>query len=126
MKFEHSFDQTAEDTYYFALTYPFSYSECQQLIDTYEKTYTNHPSIYFCRELLSQSLEGRRIDLLTITDRSGLLPEQEALIPGLFPGAVERAQRFSKPTVFVSARVHPGETQGSHMMNGLLSFLLNE
>ena len=126
MKFEHTFEQTAQDTYHFALTYPFSYTDCQQLLDSYEKTYTNHPDIYFCRELLTHSLEGRRIDLLTITDRSGSLNEQEDLIPGLYPEATMRPLKFSKPTVFVTARVHPGETQGSHMMNGLLAYLLNE
>ena len=39
-----------------------------------------------------------------------------------------RAYRFadSKPIVFVSARVHPGETPGSHILDGFLYFILSQ
>ena len=126
MRFEHFFDYDSNEVVHFALTYPFSYSECQQLLDKYEQTFENHPKIYFKRELLTTSLEGRRIDLLTITNRNQILEQYEEYIPGLFPEEKERPMRFNKPTIFITARVHPGETQGSHMMNGLLSFLLKE
>jgi hypothetical protein len=37
-------------------------------------------------------------------------------------------QRFSKNkmVVFISARVHPGETPSSYAMRGILNFLLNK
>ncbi len=126
MRFEHLFECPPEETTYFALTFPFSYSDVQNILDGYEKSYNNHPKIYFHRELLTTSLEGRRIDLLTITSREEALRVIEDPLPGLFPGAGPRPPRFNKPTIFVTARVHPGETQGSYMMNGLLSFLLSE
>lgn len=126
MKFEHLFECAPEDTTYFALTFPFSYSDCQSLIDEYEKQFRDNTNIYFHRELLVNSLEGRRIDLLTITANNDATELTEDPLPGLFPEALSRPKRFNKPVVFITARVHPGETQGSYMMNGLLSFLLNE
>lgn len=121
---DHLFDCGVEDATYFALTYPFSYTDCQNVLDKYETAYRNHPSIYFYRELLTTSIEGRRVDLLTITKKDPNATSTEEYIPGLFPEGKERPRKFNKPTIFVTARVHPGETQGSHMMNGLLSFLL--
>jgi hypothetical protein len=126
MRFDHLFDCAAEDTTYFALTFPFSYTDCQELLNTYEQTFESHPKIYFYRELLTTSLEGRRVDMLTITARGNESDTTEELIPKLFPESSARPTRFKKPTIFVTARVHPGETQGSHMLNGLLSFLLKE
>ena len=80
------------------------------------------------RELLTNTLEGRRVDLLTITSYKDLLFEREPIIEGLFPeidgkGKAIRPYKAKKPIVFVSARVHPGEVPGSHILNGLLDFL---
>ena len=48
----------------------------------------------------------------------------------LFPKrkSEQLARKFqkSKLVVFLSARVHPGETPASHAMNGILNFLLNK
>ena len=46
-------------------------------------------------------------------------PESELFSP-------KRAMKFDKPTVFFSARVHPGEVQSSHVLNGFVEFLLNK
>lgn len=32
---------------------------------------------------------------------------------------------FDKPTIFLSSRVHPGETPASFVLNGIIKFLLN-
>lgn len=41
---------------------------------------------------------------------------------------MKRAKKFSdkKPIVFISARVHPGETPASFALEGLVDFLLDE
>ena len=94
-------------------------------------------SIYYRRELLTHSLEGRRIDLITVTSSDGQLSALEPPLPApLLPerprgalggdgGGPTRPCRFKqKKYVLVSGRVHPGETPASHVIDGLLAFLL--
>jgi hypothetical protein len=93
---------------------------------------TPAPNLYYRRELLCRSLEGRRIDLITITGTNGLPEaEPEAPLPApLLPEASSRDGHArphafpNKPVVLVSARVHPGETPASHVLDGLLAFLV--
>ena len=78
--------------------------------------------IYFHRELLGYSKELRYMELRTITGKNDCAKIREDIIEahGLFPkfdeGSPEsehfsnkRSMKFDKPTVFFSARVHPGE-----------------
>ena len=88
---------------------------------------TEAPSnVYYRRELLARSIEGRRIDLLTITGTGGASEEhEEPLPPPLMPEGGGRPLRFpSKRYILITARVHPGETPASHVLDGLLQFLL--
>ena len=126
MRFTHTFETAPSESTYFAFTYPFSYTDCQEMLDKYEKLYSNNTKIYFNRELIAESLEGRRIDLITITKKDRDVKTYEDIIPGLLLKNDSRPLKFNKPVIFVIARVHPAETQGSHMLNGLLSFLLGE
>ena len=83
--------------------------------------------VYYHRELLTYTLDGRRVDLLTITASDGG-DGRELRLPGLFPLAQteQRAIRFpGRKAVLLSARVHPGETPSSHVLNGCLRFLLS-
>lgn len=52
------------------------------------------------RELLCHSLEGRRIDLITVTSWEGVTGEREARIPHLFPDEMaERCHGFKDKKV---------------------------
>lgn len=83
--------------------------------------------VYYYRELLVHSLEGRRVDLITISGTNGMLEEEEARIPGLFPDGRPRPRRFEdKRIFFLSARVHPGETPSQHVFDGLAAFILRD
>ena len=93
---------------------------------------TNQPNVYFNRETLYFSLEARKMELITISSTDMITTEHET-IPhdgkGLFPEAQtnpkSRALRFKKekPVIFLTSRVHPGETPGSHVLNGFLDLL---
>ena len=112
---------------YFALCEPFSYEDCQAYLVEMERKLQKNQQIYFCRELLTHTLDKRRVDLLTITSYKDVTFEREAPIEGLFPelkmmGSL-RPYKARKPIIFVSARVHPGEVPGSHILRGILDFL---
>ena len=121
----------------FAFTYPYSYDTLQRDLEAYEAQYisrssSNEPglraSIYFLRETLAYSPEGRRIDLITISSNTGRSSDCEPSIPLLFPERTGRrvcAAFPSKEVLFISARVHPGEVPASHTMKGMLDFLLD-
>lgn len=89
--------------------------------------------IYFHRQPLQQSLEGRDVELLTLTaaGNGNRSSEQEEIVleepPHDFTLAGDPPRRFpDRPLVFVSARVHPGETPAQFVFYGLLRFLLSD
>ncbi|KXZ52800.1 hypothetical protein GPECTOR_8g187 [Gonium pectorale] len=83
--------------------------------------------LYYRRQVLTHSVEGRRVEILTITDCAGATGELEPPLQGVFthdPGPPAAVFRGGKTVFFVSSRVHPGETPATHMFNGMLAFLL--
>ena len=90
--------------------------------------YDPRDEIYYSRELVIRSFEGRRIDLVTITSFHGIQLEREPRLRNLFPEIdVQRCHKFrNKKIVFISSRVHPGETSSSFVLNGFLNLLLDK
>lgn len=83
--------------------------------------------IYYYRELLINSYEQRRIDLLTITSFHGIEDRHENRLKNCFPDhSKPRCHTFKdKKVIFISSRVHPGETPASFVLNGFLNLLLD-
>lgn len=77
---------------------------------------------------MTYSLEGRPVEMVTVTSKDKMLDEHEALITGMFPEHKKdeslRPRRFDKKTIFLSSRVHTGETGASHMLNGLIDLMM--
>ncbi|XP_032792159.2 cytosolic carboxypeptidase-like protein 5 [Daphnia magna] len=108
LSFKFTMPSQENSTVYFAFCYPYSYSDLLFDLDTLDTRFSaKEGNIYFGRELLCNSLDQRRVDLVTVT-RNG------------------DENRRDKPVVFVSARVHPGETPSSFVLNGFLDFILKE
>uniref|UniRef100_A0A671UWC6 Cytosolic carboxypeptidase-like protein 5 n=1 Tax=Sparus aurata TaxID=8175 RepID=A0A671UWC6_SPAAU len=135
LSFTHRLLEVRGATTYFSFCYPFSYNECQEMLQQLDKNFPNtaqlSPSstldtVYYHRELLCNSLDGNRVDLLTVTNCSGMQEEREPRLPKLFPDTnTPRAHRFpGKRVFFLSSRVHPGETPSSFVFNGFLNFIL--
>ncbi|XP_074762347.1 cytosolic carboxypeptidase 6 isoform X1 [Athene noctua] len=103
MSFAFCFDRE-DDTYQFAYCYPYTYTRLQHYLDNLQRRNMD----YFCRELLGLSVQKRQLDLLTITS-----PEN------LRPGAEQKV-------VFITARVHPGETPSSFVCQGIIDFLVSQ
>ncbi|NXX76891.1 CBPC5 protein, partial [Urocolius indicus] len=137
LSFVHRFLEHRGATTYFAFCYPFSYTECQEMLAQLDSRFQEcrHmspasplDSVYYHRELLCHSLDKRRVDLLTITSCHGMLEKREPRLDKLFPDtATPRPRRFAgKRVFFLSSRVHPGETPSSFVFNGFLDFILRE
>ena len=147
LTFEYTFNALeSKAEVVFCYTFPYSYSDCQTFIKQLEDKYANHHDIYFHREQVTYSLEGRPMELLTITgldkqifDERGTA-EVEPLLPGLFPNHPKEQTKLStlenrhlhrpfvwknKRYIFLTARVHPGEPPANHMLQGLLKNLLD-
>ncbi|KAL3668070.1 hypothetical protein V7S43_006935 [Phytophthora oleae] len=96
----------AEDTYLIAHSYPYTLTMHQLHIDSILNSGNDIRQI-LRHSSLCTTLSGRNCDLLTISDFS--VSQQELDI---------------RKAVFISSRVHPGESQASWMMRGVIDFLL--
>ncbi|EER19720.1 conserved hypothetical protein [Perkinsus marinus ATCC 50983] len=107
---------TPESTVYFAMCYPFGYEDLQlylqELEDICREILRLGHDVCFSRELLTRSLHGRRVDVLTITSSSNEIDNQQG--PS-YPS--------TKPVILLTARVHPGETPGQFALLGALNFV---
>ena len=120
---------------YFAYTFPWSTNDNivglseQKFLDKIIAKNAHREDLYIRRELVTRSVEGRPMELLTVTGKNGMTGEREALIEGLFPDADPQKRPFKfegKKYVYVSSRVHPGEVAASHMLNGFIGYLLSD
>ncbi|XP_078574073.1 cytosolic carboxypeptidase 6-like isoform X2 [Branchiostoma floridae x Branchiostoma japonicum] len=103
MSFAFCFDRE-DDVYQFAYCFPYTYTRLQSYLEAIEKKNLD----YFNRELLCLTVQQRRLDLLTITAPENLDPDENQRV------------------VFVTARVHPGETPASFVCQGWIDFLVSQ
>ncbi|TMW67598.1 hypothetical protein Poli38472_011218 [Pythium oligandrum] len=117
----------------FAFCYPYTYTKLQRQLALLDRRYgseTTEKSVYYHRDLLTYSLGGLSIELLTISSTDYMLDGYSPSLPDLFPSTecTQRARAFDpqkKKTVLISARVHPGETPANFILDGMLRLLLH-
>ena len=90
---------------YFAFTYPFAYTDLQTQLKKIDArmsqgTITSVDDIYYHRECVVKSLEGRRLELLTISSYQNISTEREDRLKNLFPEKEEdRSFKFENKKV---------------------------
>jgi len=68
-----------------------------------EECAADNDEVYYDKEVICQTLEGRNVPMITFSSREAVKEE--------------------KPVVFLTARVHCGETPGSYMLQGIIDKL---
>ena len=92
---------------FFSYCYPYSYTTLQNFLYKISTNPLNKNKIKF--SLLNKSICGNPLDILYITNFNH--PYKEIV---------------NKPNIIFTARVHPGETPGSFVIENLINNLLNE
>lgn len=105
--FKHS-----KDVCYMAYHYPYTYATLQTHLVQWEQA-VDCEQVYFRTQTLCETMSGNPVHVLTITAR----PKTDSR---------EAIEEFrSRPYVFLSGRVHPGESNASWVMKGSIDFLLS-
>ena len=122
--FEITFSHTCSSKpTFFAFTYPWSLLENDLFLNSLQKT-CKDSNLYYSKENLINTLQRRPCYILTITSQLNLREKREKNFIGLYPETNLRCHKFShKRVVFLTSRVHPGEVQSSHVLNGFLKFI---
>ena len=102
IEFTHDNDQQ-----FFSHCFPYTYSDLQDDLNKIEKDCNS--SNFYHRSTLTRTLAGNRCEYLTITSKDK---------------DPKSAKALAKKGVFISARVHPGESNSSWMMKGVIEFLV--
>ncbi len=66
------------------------------------------------------------MEVITISSKEGITDELETVPdndPLCFPEGCRSLKFRNKKVVFLTSRVHPGETPGSHVLNGFINLL---
>ena len=93
---------------YFAHCFPYTYSDLTDDLSRIERD--RFSQNFFHRSTLCRTLAGNRCEYITITSKDKD-PNSE--------------KSKSKKGVFISSRVHPGESNASWMMKGVIDFLVS-
>ena len=105
--FTHTF-QHDDDQQFFSHCFPYTYSDLQEDLTRIEKD--NTTANFFYRGTLCRTLAGNKCEYLSITSKDK---------------DPKSAKALAKKGIFLTARVHPGESNASWMMKGALDFLVS-
>ena len=105
LSFEYTFEDS-NDEIYFAHSIPYTYSMLMKHLHHLEEL--PHAHKILTRQCLTTTLAGNWCEVLTITNKT------------------ENKRNIKRRGVFISARVHPGETGASWIMEGILTYLMSD
>ena len=100
--FTHTFEHD-DDQVYFAYSQPYTYSDLNDDLCEIQSRQLN----YVTRNTLCRTIAGNKCEYLTITNRVPFEVDQK------------------KEGVVITARIHPGESNSSFMMKGVIDYLIS-
>jgi len=106
-------------TYLLTNSYPYTYSDHKYHLSTLLSS--NYVKRHMSHSILCQSLGELDCDILTITEDG---KDEVPLAHHSGSGSMMGSKR--KKCIVITGRVHPGETQASWMMKGVLDFLTGD
>jgi len=109
----------------FAYVHPFTRTDIEKSVEVFEAKMHAH-GVYCHKEVLIESLEGHPLHMLTVTAQSSDSQEDDKIIDpnfALYNKGGTRPARFAKQTIFISSRVHCGETVASFFLQGMFDLL---
>ncbi|GAB1600068.1 cytosolic carboxypeptidase 1-like isoform X2 [Argonauta hians] len=104
----------SDDICYMAYHFPYTYSTLKTHL-THWETKSIASNVYFRCQELCETLSGNSVPIVTITG-----PDQQDNASEPVPDPNGRSY------VFLSARVHPGESNSSWVMKGIIDFLISD
>ena len=106
LTFTHRFE-FSDDVCYFAYCHPYTYTDLQNYLCKLEMD--ERKSRSFRRSVLCKTIAGNNCDVLTVT-----------------APAISADVLLTRVVVFLTARVHPGESNASWIMQGMIDFLTSD
>ncbi|XP_038115746.1 cytosolic carboxypeptidase 6 isoform X2 [Culex quinquefasciatus] len=103
LSYAFAFDKE-DEVYQFALTFPYSYSKLQAFLNALESKFPDS----FERTTLGMTIQNRKMELITFDDVKK-------------PEKVDPKNLIHMVVVF--ARIHPGESPASYVVQGLIEYL---
>jgi len=103
MSFAFQFDKET-DVYEFAYCFPYNNARLTNWIKEQEARDID----YFYADVLCETVQQRPLDIITITSPDNIHPSKQ------------------KRVIFITSRVHPGESPASYVCEGLMEYLLED
>lgn len=105
LSFSHTF-VNANDTVFFAFAVPYTYTRLLNFLGSLGHAVSNGKNIIYRQEELCKSVGGLSVPKLIITGAKG-----------------QGVDLFKRKGIMITGRVHPSETTGSWVMEGILKYL---
>lgn len=129
LTFSLDFEKTKErEKIFFAYCFPYSFSMLQRFLKETSLNYAHCD--YFKESVICKSLSGIDVPLITISSR--LLADPKHYNQIKLSEFEDDDSKLSLPMykkkkyAIITARVHPGESNSSYMMQGLIQYLLGD
>eukprot|EP00095_Tigriopus_kingsejongensis_P004430 maker-scaffold1899_size25246-snap-gene-0.6 protein:Tk04430 transcript:maker-scaffold1899_size25246-snap-gene-0.6-mRNA-1 annotation:"cytosolic carboxypeptidase 1" len=105
--FKVTFPHSSQDVCYLAYHFPYTYSRL--LKHLCQINHSKSPDTYIRMDVLTHSLAHHEVPMVTITSQNDNAPPIK-----------------DRKLVVLTSRVHPGESNASYIMEGLLNFLVSD